>query len=383
MNSKSIRNFNDETNEKLISSTNNLYYYDVHKNYELTLSKDKFIRKGLCGLVNLGNKCFMISVLQCLFSTLKLTDYFLSRQFLEDDPDKTNSKKKEYYIILSYVQLLINVWESNQLLKPKSFTENLSKFVNKYFTLEQQDSHECLLYILDLMHKGLSYEIEVEINGNIKTHTDLLMRKSLESWQKFYEKSYSYITELFNGLTHNNIKCNSCNLSDDIFEPFNCFSIDIPNNTDSLTNCLNNYFKDTDSINGWNCEKCKNSGCNKNTKIWSLPNYLIIQLKRFTNNGQKNNNYIEFPIENLNLTPYISNDKNDPNNYIYSLYAVNYHSGSLNSGHYWSSCKNLDENWYLFNDGNVNKINNVTEILTKDAYILFYYRKFIKNPIQV
>lgn len=86
---------------------------------------------------------------------------------------------------------------------------------------------------------------------------------------------------------------------------------------------------------------------------------------------------IDFQIDNLNLTEYISKDKKDPNNYIYSLYAVNYHSGNSRSGHYFSCCKNLNNNWYLFNDGDVSKIEN-SNILSKDAYILFYYRKFIK-----
>ena len=79
------------------------------------------------------------------------------------------------------------------------------------------------------------------------------------------------------------------------------------------------------------------------------------------------------------MTKYISTDKNDKNHYIYSLYAINYHSGTANSGHYWSACKNLNNNWYLFNDGNVSKFHNINDLLTKDAYILFYHRKFIKQ----
>lgn len=368
-------------------SNTNLNYYDMHHHYELVLSKDKYVKKGLCGLINTGNKCFLISVLQCLFGTLKLTDYFLSRQYVKDDSENANSKKVEYYIVISYANLLINVWESNQLLKPKSFTENLSKFIKKYYTTQQQDSHECLLYILDLLHKGMSYEIDVEIKGDIKNENDILMKKSLESWKDFYEKEYSYIIETFNGLSYNTISCNNCDSKEDIFEPFNCLSIDIPDqNSDSeasnLHSCLNKYFNN-ENITHWKCDKCEKTGCNKHTKAWSLPNYLIIHLKRFTNDGNKKNNFIDYPVDNLNLTPYISNDKNDPNNYIYSLYAVNYHSGSLNSGHYWSSCKNMDENWYLFNDGNVSHLKESNEIVSKDAYILFYHRKFIKSPVQL
>lgn len=361
------------------------YSYDFYTNHELIQKKDAYIKKGLCGLVNLGNKCFMNSTLQCLSNTLKLTDYFLSNKHIEDDPDKNNRKKQEYFLVLSYVNLMINVWESNQLIRPKSFVENLSKFIKKYYSLDQQDAHECLLHILEIMHKGLSYEIEVDIKGEVQNKTDELMKKSLESWKSYYEKSYSVIIDTFNGLLYNKIVCSNCNQVEDVFEPYNTLSLDIPIEMESfdLKDCLQETLQKKESISTWNCEKCKKDGCSKECCFWTIPNYLIIHLKRFRNNGKKVNTHVKFPLEDLNLTEFVSNDKSDPNNYIYSLYSVNYHSGDLNSGHYWACCRNLDNNWYLFNDGHVSKFHNVNEIMTKDAYMLFYYRKFIKKPIQI
>ena len=140
---------------------------------------------------------------------------------------------------------------------------------------------------------------------------------------------------------------------------------------------MEEYFASS-TVPSWKCEKCQEKGCKKDCSIWSIPNYLIIHLKRFTNDGKKINTKIDFPLEDLNLTSFVSSKKQDPNNYIYTLYAVNYHSGDADSGHYWSACRNLDDNWYLFNDGNTSKYHNTNDIITKDAYILFYYRKFIK-----
>jgi len=369
------------------NNLNNKINYDFHSNHELSLNKSFFEKKGLCGLVNVGNTCFLNSILQCLSHTLKLTDYFLSKKYV-DDYDNINKNKKEYKLLNSYINLMNNCWQVNQLIKPKTFLDNLSLYISKYSKLQQQDSHECLIYILDKLHKALAYEVDVCISGEPKTKHDQLMKTSLESWKKFYKNDYSYIIELFNGMIYTQINCisDNCKYSDDIFEPFNSLSLDIPFqnsiNPTNLDECLTHYFQNDEKIQSWRCEKCNNNGCDKSSKLWSLPNYLIIQLKRFDNtskNVSKNNKEIEFPIDDLNLTKYISKDKNDPNNYIYSLYAVNYHTGSLNSGHYWSSCKNLDNNWYLFNDGHVTKTNPSSDAFYKDAYLLFYYRKFIKN----
>lgn len=363
------------------------FEYDFHKNYNLRIKKDAYKGHGLCGLLNMGNKCYLNSILQCLCNSLKLTDYFLSSKYKED-LDKVH--KKEHYFLNSYTTFLNHVWDENQLIKPKSIIENLGQFHKKYYNLQQQDSHECLLYILDILHKSVSYEIEIEITGEIKSRKDELMKKALETSKSFYEKEYSFIIELFYGNLINNIKCNNCDFKDEIFEPYNNLSLTLPeNNGSTLQECLDDYFNVISNIDTWKCEKCNKNGCNKNGVLWSIPNYLIINLKRFKGHKTtllKNKNLVTFPVNDLNLTKYISSEKKDVNNYIYDLYAVNYHGGELDNGHYWTTTKNLDGNWYNFNDGNVSKLSKCgleSQLITNDAYILMYHRKFIKNPLQI
>lgn len=351
--------------------------YDFYKHYELKMKKSVFSHRGLTGLVNFGNICFMISILQCLSNTLSLSDYIISAQYKDDVNEKSNEK----FVLYSYINLILHMWQSNQLIKPKTLVENICIFHKKYFALEQQDSHEFLMYLLEILHRSLSYEIEIE---ETRSSPNKLIKDSIQSWKNAFEKEYSVIIKTFYGSILNTIQCSNmtCGNIENVFEPYNCLQLDIDNKT-NLYECLNDYFNEEEHINDWKCDKCQHFGCKKNTRLWSNPNYVIIQLKRFSRNGLiKNSNLVQYPIRDLDLTKYHSTLKSDNNKYIYDLYAVNYHSGQLNFGHYWSSCKNLDGHWYNFNDGNVTKITQ-EQLVTHDAYILFYHRKFIKKTLEI
>jgi len=66
---------------------------------------------------------------------------------------------------------------------------------------------------------------------------------------------------------------------------------------------------------------------------------------------------------------------------VYDLYAVTNHFGSLNGGHYTAYGKNIDGNWYNFNDGSVGDANS-ERVQSSAAYILFYKRREDYNPSQ-
>jgi ubiquitin carboxyl-terminal hydrolase 4/11/15 len=79
-------------------------------------------------------------------------------------------------------------------------------------------------------------------------------------------------------------------------------------------------------------------------EIFKVPEFLIIHLKRFSHvrasffSSRKIGELIEFPLEGLNLGNFITNANGEKNEYIYDLYGVSNHYGSLNGGHYTAFC---------------------------------------------
>ena len=119
----------------------------------------------------------------------------------------------------------------------------------------------------------------------------------------------------------------------------------------------------------------------KSFETFRLPPILIIQLKRFKNvDGawKKLQTYVDFPMTNLDLSPFVLNfeflSKLDISCQ-YDLCGIINHYGSLTFGHYISVVKNIYENqWYKYDDQNRIPIPE-SQVAKNNAYILFYVRK--------
>ena len=126
--------------------------------------------------------------------------------------------------------------------------------------------------------------------------------------------------------------------------------------------------------NKWYCNNCKkHKNAKKQIRFFKLPQYLIIQLKKFQNSAgifyssnEKKNCFIKYPINNLDLSYYSEN--NEENKQKYDLYGVIEHYGEISEGHYTAICK-VNDIWVLFNDSVLSRINDP---VTSNAYLLFY-----------
>lgn len=158
----------------------------------------------------------------------------------------------------------------------------------------------------------------------------------------------------------------------------------------NLYQCLDEYTKR--EIVSSRCKHCGNTNCSLRSEIWRLPDILILHLKRFYySNGsfKKIQHLVEFPRNDLDLSNWMISQgskprlivMDNPDNSRYELFGMVNHLGSSVGGHYTAYCQD-DKELLEFNDESVFRITDETEIISPQAYILFYKRKrFLSSNI--
>ncbi|KAF1808253.1 UCH-domain-containing protein [Eremomyces bilateralis CBS 781.70] len=130
--------------------------------------------------------------------------------------------------------------------------------------------------------------------------------------------------------------------------------------------------------NVWYCGCCKdNVRAAKTLNVWTLPDILVVHLKRFSSNRDLRNKLgvlVDFPIDGLDLNDFVEL-KDEGKDYTYDLFGVDNHMGHMGGGHYTAFAKNFINNvWYNYNDSSVSTISE-NQIVTSSAYLLFYRRR--------
>ena len=335
--------------------------------------------KGLSGLNNIGNTCFINSCLQILSHTYELNNIL---------DDKSLSKKVlkniESELLVEWNELRNILWHKNCKVSPNKFITTIHKIAEQknmelFTEYRQNDVTEFLLFLIDCFHSSLQREIKINIIGKIKNKNDKIATKCYKMIEKTFSKQYSEIWELFYGI-HVSFLTDIESTKDvsSTPEPFFMINLSLPDENalmPTLYDCFDAYIKPETMTgdNAWYYEKEKRKiNVKKQLLFWSLPPILVIDLKRFNHNNKKNNTLIRFPLEDLNLDKYIIGY--NKNKYKYELYGICNHIGGLNSGHYTSYVKNANGKWYSFNDLNVIEIKSLDKLISNQAYCLFYRR---------
>jgi ubiquitin C-terminal hydrolase len=208
---------------------------------------------------------------------------------------------------------------------------------------------------------------------------------AMNYWTSFQYREYSPLNNMFDGLMETSKKCMYCKTTNVNYDPYLTLGLSIPiKNNITLYDCLD-YLTAEEQLDNENKITCNFCGLlNKSfTKslFWKTPKILILHIKRFFGNLQKNTTNITYPYDNLDLSKYFTNTSPYKNDSKYDLIGINIHHTltqrhNINSGHYTSMIKNMcNNNWYFYNDSeNVQQIYKKKDLQNSNAYMLFYYR---------
>jgi ubiquitin carboxyl-terminal hydrolase 8 len=341
---------------------------------------NKYENRGLSGMANLGNSCYLNSCMQLLSHTYELNE-FLSK----DDKIYKHSLKRipESIILLEWDKLRDMLWSNNCIVAPYSFIKTVQhvarlKQRDIFSGHDQNDLQEFLLFIIDCFHTALSREVDMNITGNSKNEIDDLAVTAYKMMKNMYKKDHSDILTIFYGIHVSQITTmHSENVVSMSAEPFSVISLSIPLITvPTLFDCFDLYCgaEVLDGENAWFNDKTgTKEPAKRRIVFWSLPNIMIIDLKRSKVNNKKLHTRVDIPINNVDFSRYVKGYNSE--SYIYDLYGVCNHSGGGGAGgHYTAYIKNANNNWYNFNDTAVNMIPE-DKIISAMSYCLFYRKK--------
>uniref|UniRef100_A0A2R8ZJP6 ubiquitinyl hydrolase 1 n=1 Tax=Pan paniscus TaxID=9597 RepID=A0A2R8ZJP6_PANPA len=332
---------------------------------------------ALTGLRNLGNTCYMNSILQCLCNAPHLADYF-NRNCYQDDINRSNLLGHKGEVAEEFGIIMKALWTGQyRYISPKDFKITIGKINDQFAGYSQQDSQELLLFLMDGLHEDLNKaDNRKRYKEENNDHLDDF-KAAEHAWQKHKQLNESIIVALFQGQFKSTVQCLTCHKKSRTFEAFMYLSLPLASTSKcTLQDCLRLFSKEeklTDN-NRFYCSHCRaRRDSLKKIEIWKLPPVLLVHLKRFSYDGrwkQKLQTSVDFPLENLDLSQYVIGPKNNLKKY--NLFSVSNHYGGLDGGHYTAYCKNAArQRWFKFDDHEVSDI-SVSSVKSSAAYILFY-----------
>ncbi|KAK2512896.1 hypothetical protein Q9966_016291 [Columba livia] len=312
------------------------------------------------GLYNLGDTCYLNSILQCLTYTPPLANYLLSRQHSQ------SCEKKGFCMMCTmevHVEEVLSC--SGSAVAPVAVVSNLPRIGDFQFGA-QEDAHEFFGCAVDAMQTAclsssseqqhvqaalVNYMGRVSIRPNLRTFSLCLP-----------------------------VTCWSCKAVSDTYEAFRDIPLDIKTAT-SVTGALEDFVRPEHlgGENSYKCSKCEQRvSASKRLTIHQSSNVLTVCLKRFDPFfGRKISKVVRYP-EYLDLGKYTSEAAGGP--LLYSLYAVLVHEGhSCQQGHYYCFVKASDGRWYKMDDESV-VLCDIQTVLGQRAYLLFYVRHHDLSP---
>ena len=321
-----------------------------------TIEKEE--KRGVVGIANLGNTCYMNSVIQAIRHIPEWIQLNISGKINEH----INASKPDCAKILhAFVDMQKSLWagSSPSHVYPRGFYEALESVVkdtlyDQFIQRTPQDAHEFLVWLLDQFYMASQFKADFSVYNTPENYP--VVRQAVDAWKQAFENQYSPLTDLFFGLYRIQIVCDRCASVFNRWETFNTWKV-TPVENGSLYDAITAELQDT-TIESYDCEHCKASpkerpNAVKKIRVWKLPKVLIITLKRFDYMGRKMHNVVS--LENSNtyhFTEYFDADSYEKSKTIpYHITSTVDHFGSTMGGHYSAQCFSpIYKSWYRYDD---------------------------------